>query len=378
MLLSTKLKKDSSCILKTNLRYKKITVKVGSNVLTKSDGTLNDANIAHLVDQMARLHNEGVEIVLVSSGAVAAGRGEIGNGRKLDTVSARQLWSAVGQVKMINKWAENFSRYGIVCAQVLTTKENFGDRVHYLNMKNCISTLIESNVIPIVNENDTISVTELMFTDNDELSGLIASMEGSEALIILSNIDGIYDGSPDLPESKVIREVTTKSKPLNEAISTSKSSFGRGGMLTKYSIAKKVARGGINVHIANGMKANTLQKIMDTSADFVHTTFLSAKKKSSNVKKWISYSESFAKGELIVNEGASKALLSVQASSLLPIGVVAIEGVFEKGDLVRIKDEAGQLIGIGKAEYNSEKAEKFKGNKNKKAIIHYDYLYIME
>jgi len=365
-------------ILKTKLRYKKITVKVGSNVLTKSDGTLSDANISHLVDQMARLRQEGVEIVLVSSGAVAAGRGEIGNGRKLDTVSARQLWSAVGQVKMINKWAEAFSKYGIVCAQVLTTKENFSDRVHYLNMKNCISTLIENKVIPIVNENDTISVTELMFTDNDELSGLIASMEGSEALIILSNIDGIYDGSPELPESKVIREITMKSKPLNEAISTSKSSFGRGGMLTKYHIAKKVAKGGINVHIANGMKENTLLKIMDVSEEFVHTVFLSAKKKSSNVKKWISYSESFAKGELVVNEGARVALLSSQATSLLPVGVISIEGTFEKGDLVRIKDESGQLIGIGKTEYNSEKAGKFMGNKNKKAVVHYDYLYIME
>jgi glutamate 5-kinase len=365
-------------ILKTNLRYNKITVKVGSNVLTKSDGTLNNANILHLVDQIAFLHQEGVEVVLVSSGAVAAGRGEIGNGRKLDTVSARQLWSAVGQVKMINSYAEAFRKYGISCAQVLTTKENFGDRVHYLNMKNCISTLIENKVIPIVNENDTISVTELMFTDNDELSGLIASMEDSEALIILSNIDGIYDGLPELPGSKVIREITSKSKPLNEAISTNKSSFGRGGMLTKYHIAKKVAKGGINVPIANGMKENTLLKIMNSSEDFVHTTFLAEDKKSSNVKKWISYSESFAKGELVINKGASDALLSSQATSLLPVGVVSIEGTFEKGDLVKIKNQCGKLIGIGKSEYNSEKAEKYKGNKNTKAIVHYDYLYLME
>jgi glutamate 5-kinase len=364
--------------LKTQTIYKKITVKVGSNVLTKSDGTLNSANINHIVDQIAFLHQHGVEVVLVSSGAVAAGRGEIGNGRKLDTVSARQLWSAVGQVKMINKWAEAFNKYGIVCAQVLTTKENFSDRVHYLNMKNCISTLIENKVIPIVNENDTISVTELMFTDNDELSGLIASMEDSEALIILSNIDGIYDGSPDLPESKVIREITSKSKPLNEAISTSKSSFGRGGMLTKYHIAKKVAKGGINVHIANGMKENTLLRILDPSKEIVHTTFLSDQKKSSNVKKWISYSESFAKGEVLVNRGASSVLLSSRATSLLPIGIIDIRGTFEKGDLVKIVDEDGRLIGIGKSEYNSEKAEKYIGNKNKKALVHYDYLYIME
>jgi glutamate 5-kinase len=364
--------------LKTNLRYKRITVKVGSNVLTKPDGTLDDVSITNLVDQMAFLRQKGVEIVLVSSGAVAAGRGEIGNGKKLDTVSARQLWSAVGQVILINKYAEAFKKYEMKCAQVLTTKENFSDRQHYLNMKNCISTLIENKVIPIVNENDTISVTELMFTDNDELSGLIASMEDSEALIILSNIDGIYDGSPELPESKVIREITSKSRPLNEAISTTKSNFGRGGMLTKYHIAKKVAKGGINVHIANGLKENTLLAIMNTAEEIVHTTFLSEKKKSSNVKKWISYSESFAKGELVVNEGARNALLSSQATSLLPIGVVSVGGVFEKGDLVIIKDETGHLIGIGKSEYNAEKADRHKGNKNKKAVVHYDYLYLME
>jgi len=364
--------------VRTHLRYKKITVKVGSNVLTKDDGTLNDVNISHLADQIAYLNQKGVEIVLVSSGAVAAGRGEIGNGKKLDTVSARQLWSAVGQVILINRYAEAFRKYGMSCAQVLTTKENFSDRLHYLNMKNCISTLIDNKVIPIVNENDTISVTELMFTDNDELSGLIASMEGSEALIILSNIDGIYDGSPDLKESKVIREITSKSKPLTEVVSTRKSSFGRGGMLTKYNIAKKVAKGGINVHIANGLKQNTLLRVMNREDDIVHTTFISENKKSSNVKKWISYSESFAKGELVVNEGAKKALLSSQASSLLPIGVVTIGGDFEKGDLVKIKDENGQLIGIGKSEYSSENAQKYKGNKNKKAIVHYDYLYIME
>ncbi|HLN74303.1 MAG TPA: glutamate 5-kinase [Prolixibacteraceae bacterium] len=364
--------------MKSHLRYKKITVKVGSNVLTKPDGTLNDETIAHLVDQIAWLHQKGVEIVLVSSGAVAAGRGEIGNGKRLDTVASRQLYSAVGQVILINKYADAFRKYKMSCAQVLTTKENFSDRVHYLNMKNCISTLIENKVIPIVNENDTISVTELMFTDNDELSGLIASMEGSEALIILSNIDGIYDGSPELPESKVIREITSKSKSLNDAISTTKSNFGRGGMLTKYHIAKKVSKGGINVHIANGKKENTLLRIMNMEEDIEHTTFISDNRKSSNVKKWISYSESFAKGELIINEGAREALLSSKASSLLPVGVESVEGTFEKGDLVKIKDKKGHLIGIGKTEYGAEIALKNIGNKGNKPIVHYDYLYVME
>lgn len=358
-------------------RYKKITVKVGSNVLTKADGNLNEENISHLVDQIAVLHKASVEVVLVSSGAVAAGRGLVSPQKKLDTVSSRQLWSAVGQVKLINRYAELFQKYGIASAQVLTTKENFSSRTHYLNMKNCISTLNENRVIPIVNENDTISVTELMFTDNDELSGLIATMVNSEALIILSNIDGIYDGSPDLPESKVIQEITSETKLASNIISTKKSNFGRGGMVTKFNIARKVAQGGIAVHIANGMKKNTLVDLMDISKTVVNTCFVAEDKKSSNVKKWISYSESFAKGEVIINEGAESALLSNKATSLLLIGVIEIHGTFKKGDIIRIRNEKEELIAIGKSQYSSEKAGKEIGNKNKKALIHYDYLYLL-
>ena len=359
-------------------RYKKITVKVGSNVLTKSDGTLNDKHMAHLADQIATLHKAGIEVVLVSSGAVAAGRSSVEPHKKLDTVSSRQLWSAVGQVKLINRYAEYFQKYNIACAQVLTTKENFSSRVHYLNMKNCFLTLNENGVLPIVNENDTISVTELMFTDNDELSGLIASLVNSEALIILSNIDGIYDGSPDLPGSKVITEIAPDTKLETNIISTRKSNFGRGGMVTKYNIASKVARGGITVHIANGMKKNILLELMDTSKTVVNTRFIAESKKDSDVKKWIAYSESFAKGEVKINEGAAKALFSDKATSLLLIGVIEITGIFKKGDIIRIKNEKNELIGIGKSQYSSEKAIKELGHKNQQALVHYDYLYLID
>ena len=359
-------------------RYKKITVKVGSNVLTKSDGTLNDKHMAHLADQIATLHKAGIEVVLVSSGAVAAGRSSVEPHKKLDTVSSRQLWSAVGQVKLINRYAEYFQKYNIACAQVLTTKENFSSRVHYLNMKNCFLTLNENGVLPIVNENDTISVTELMFTDNDELSGLIASLVNSEALIILSNIDGIYDGSPDLPGSKVITEIAPDTKLETNIISTRKSNFGRGGMVTKYNIASKVARGGITVHIANGMKKNILLELMDTSKTVVNTRFIPESKKASDVKKWIAYSESFAKGEVKINEGAAKALFSDKATSLLLIGVIEITGIFKKGDIIRIKNEKNELIGIGKSQYSSEKAIKELGHKNQQALVHYDYLYLID
>ena len=201
-----------------NFRYKKITVKIGSNVLAKADGTLNVSRIAHLVDQVAFLHKNGIEVVLVSSGAVAAGRAVLQPEKKSDAVSQRQLWAALGQVKLISRYSDFFGEHNQVCAQVLTTKENFSSRGHYLNMKNCISTLLENRVIPIVNENDTISVTELMFTDNDELSGLIASMVNSDALILLSNVDGVYNAHPNDVNAQLIEKIELNEKEPENAI----------------------------------------------------------------------------------------------------------------------------------------------------------------
>ena len=211
-------------------KYRRIVIKAGSNVLTRDDGRPDTTRISSLVDQIARLHRAGIEVILVSSGAVASGRSvlEQRTGR-IDTVSARQLFSAVGQVKLLNRYYDLFNEYGIVCGQVLTTKESLSTRRQYLNQRNCMEVMLANGVIPIVNENDTISVTELMFTDNDELSGLVAAMMQAEALIILSNIDGIYDGSPSDPSSQVIRRVKP-SEDLSRYIDPARSSRGRGGM----------------------------------------------------------------------------------------------------------------------------------------------------
>jgi glutamate 5-kinase len=242
-------------------RFKRITVKVGSNVLTRKDGTLDLTRMSSLVDQIAGLHKDGVEIILVSSGAVASGKSEITARNKLDNVSARQLYSAVGQAKLINRYYDFFSEHGIACGQVLTTKESLSTRRHYLNQKNCIGVMLENRVIPVMNENDTISVTELMFTDNDELSGLIAAMMDTEALVILSNVDGVYNGLPGESGAEIIRTVDADSN-LSSYIRASKSTFGRGGMLTKYRIAKKVANEGIEVIIANGKRENILSQLL--------------------------------------------------------------------------------------------------------------------
>jgi len=357
------------------LRFKKIAVKIGSNVLTRADGTLDITRMSALVDQIAQLHKKGVEIVLISSGAVASGRSVLGINKKMDVVDQRQLYSAVGQAKLINHYYDLFREHGITVGQVLTTKENFGSRRHYLNQRNCMRVMFENNVIPIVNENDTVSVTELMFTDNDELSGLIASMMDMQALIILSNIDGIFNGSPANPESVVIRQID-KGQDISDFIQSSKSTFGRGGMLTKTSIARKIADEGIDVYIANGKRDSILLQLLDKKQDVVCTRFVASTDDVSSVKKWIAHSEGFAKGEIHVNENAAIALTGEKAVSLLPVGATQIVGDFEKDDIVKIVDQNGQSLGVGKVQYDSDKARDLLGKKNQKPLVHCDYLYL--
>lgn len=356
-------------------QFQRIAVKVGSNVLTRKDGTLDITRMSALVDQIAILYKSGVEIVLISSGAMASGRSELKLSRKLDSVEQRQLFSAVGQAKLINRYYELFREHGITVGQVLTTKESFSTRRHYLNQRNCMRVMLDNGVIPIVNENDTISVTELMFTDNDELSGMIASMMDMEALIILSNIDGVYDGIPGRAGVSVIREVLP-GKDLSDYISTEKSSFGRGGMLTKTSIARKVADEGIAVIIANGKKDNILVKLLQDFDETICTLFVPAADNVSSVKKWIAHSEGFAKGELHLNESAVKVLKGKKAVSILPIGVTRVEGDFEKDDIVRIVDMYGRRIGVGKIAVDSAEARLLCGLHGQHYLVHYDYLYL--
>jgi glutamate 5-kinase len=258
---------------------------------------------------------------------------------------------------------------------VLVTKEDFRDRHHFLNIRTCLQTLLQHNIVPVINENDVVSVTELMFTDNDELASLITSMMDADEMILLSNVDGIYNGNPNDPASKVIPVIAVNSANAGKFITTKKSDFGRGGMVTKYGMAKKVAKSGIPVHLANGTKENVLIKIEAGDENFVHTCF-TAGKKTSSIKKWLAYSEISSKGEIFINEGATKGLLSDKATSLLLIGVVKVAGSFQKGDIVKIINHEGLVIGFGKSQYNAETAQKKIGEKHNKPIIHYDYLYL--
>lgn len=358
-----------------NERYRRIAVKIGSNVLTRHDGTLDITRMSAIVDQVAELHHRGISVIMISSGAVASGRSELRENKKLDAVSARQLYSAVGQAKLINRYYELFREHGIACGQVLTTKENFSTRRHYLNQKHCMEVMLANDVIPIVNENDTVSVTELMFTDNDELSGLIASMMDMQALVILSNIDGVYDGDPSSPESSVITDITSEDD-ASSFIREGKSTFGRGGMATKYRIACKVAGEGIAVIIANGKRDNILQSVLDMQRSVPYTLFHPADEPTSGVKKWIAHSEGFAKGEVHINAGAAEALLSARGASLLPIGVTDITGDFEKDDIVKVIAPDGEMIALGRIGYDADDARAVIGDRGARPIIHSDYLYI--
>ncbi len=355
-------------------QYKTIVVKVGTNVLTGEQGLLDHDHIKHLTDQLATLKKQNIKIILVSSGAVGAGKAVLPPAtNELNKVVRRQVLSSVGQIQLMNLYTSNFSEHQIFCAQLLVTKEDFRDRIHYLNMKNCFLSLQREEIIPIVNENDVVSVSELMFTDNDELAGLIASMVNADALIILTNVDGIYDGHPEAATSQLITEIQPNDPGILAAISPTKSKFGRGGMLTKYRIASKAASVGIATVIANGKRQNILVDILNN--DFVGTSFL-PEQNVSNLKKWIAYNEP-TNTVVIINEGAKQALCSSEkVSSLLPVGIVAINGNFKKGDLIKIADQNNQQIGLGIAQYNSEKATKFIGVQDKKPLIHYDYLFI--
>lgn len=351
-----------------------ITIKVGSNVLTKEDGSLDKARMAQLVSQISNEREAGNQVILISSGAVAAGRSIVAEPRQNDTVSKRQLWSAIGQAHLINIYSGLFDIYGLKCAQLLVTKDDFRDRKHYLNLTNCLEALLEDGIVPIVNENDAISVTELMFTDNDELSAMVAGMTDSSKLLILSNVDGIFDGNPADEGSELIRTVSLEDTGIEDSIQTTKSNFGRGGMVTKYNTARKMASQGTEVVIANGAVDNIINTVL-SDEEATCTRFV-ASKKQSPVKKWIAQSDGFEKGVLVVDKRAEDALLSSRAVSLLPVGVVRISGDFEKNDIVKIESECGERIGLGRTSFSSEDLIEVIGKKGEHSVVHYDYLFL--
>lgn len=355
-----------------------LVIKIGTNVLSLEDGSLDLKTIAGLVDQIATLKSKGHQVILVSSGAVGAGRQKVSSlGKSLNKVEKKQLWAAVGQPILLQLYQQFFDPYQMHVAQILATKEDFRDRQHYLHMRRCFEVLLGEDIIPIVNENDVIAIDELMFTDNDELASLVASMLSADRLCILTDVVGLFDGDPSSPESMIIRRVLPDDPPHRVFGSGQKSSFGRGGMATKYRMSRRLASTGIDVYLLPGKQTNVLIDIMN-GLD-IGTLFMGKEQVTSSIKKWIAYQDKSTSGTVVINKGAVEVLLRKgKAASLLPIGVQKIVAPFEKNDLIQVWNEDQKLIALGKAQYSSATLSKYLGERGHRPLIHYDFLVTAE
>lgn len=352
----------------------RVVVKIGTKVINNDKGVLDKQRIANIVEQVIALKKQGYDIALVSSGAMGAGKMLLNTSERLKGVSEKQLYSAIGQAHLIEQYAKLFRKAHLLCAQVLATKEDFRDSVHFFNMRNCLEVLLNDKVIPIINENDVVAVGELTFTDNDELAGLVASMLNADKLIILSTVDGLLDNTDTIPSVVNVIEYEDQDK-FKLLVSPDKSEAGRGGMTTKFEIAKRLANQGIEVIIANGTTKNTIVDAIE-GVDNVGTRFI-AGKRLTNAKRRIAHSDGLVRGKAFVNHGAVERIIQKEgANSLLLVGVTEIEGSFEKGSLIEIFNENAIKIGYGMSQYESNEAQQNIGKKNLKPLIHYDYMFI--
>lgn len=354
----------------------KIVVKIGTQSILSEQGEPIISVISSVVEQIVKLQKNGYQIVLVSSGAVAFGRNvarqELGK-EYGSSLGEKQVLSSLGQHEIMHIYAQMFKKHNLLTSQLLLTKQDFQTRRHYLNIARLITeTLAHNNIIPIVNENDSVAVEELMFTDNDELAGLIAAQINANKLIILSTIEGVYTEHPHDPSAELI-SIIDPEKGWPD-VSNTKSTHGRGGMVSKLSTARKMSKLGIETHIACITQQNIIEKL--SMGEQVGTKILAYKKKS-NIKRWIAYSDQQKSGEIFINTCLNELLQeNKRVISILPVGIESYSGPFRKGDIVEIFDPNKQAVGIGIARYDSEQLEELIGQKNKPAFIHYDHLHI--
>lgn len=346
-------------------------IKLGSAVTRDEHGNLDQPALHALIGQCGDLMDRGERLVLVSSGAVAAGHGRLGELRERNPVVRRQLYAAVGQNELMQFYRTAFSSQSREVAQVLATRQDFSTRRHYLNMRECLLGALRAGIVPVVNENDVVAVTELMFTDNDQLAGLLAGMLGASRLLILTNVDGVYDGPPDEPGSRLIRRWDDETQL--PAGATQRSEFGRGGIRTKVRSAARLAELGTQVWIANGRRPDIIRQVVSGDA---HGTCFPASRRAKPSKRWVAGAPA-ATASIRVNEGAAQVLRSAdRLASLLPVGVEAIEGEFERGDIVKVVDRRDRAVGYGRAEYGAEAARRAMGRQRQRPLIHYDYLFV--
>jgi glutamate 5-kinase len=364
-----------------------VVIKVGTRVLTQPDGTLNYQRIDEIAEQVHTISHNGRRVVLVSSGAVGAGVSLLGLKSRPTDLARLQAVAAVGQTHLIQTYDRTFARHGRRAAQVLLTLEDVDDRVRYLNVRNTLLSILEFGAIPIVNENDTVSVDELKttFGDNDRLAAMVTNLIRAPLLVVLSDIAGLYDGDPSLPTSQLVSTVERIDEQVLAFVRDRRTGVSKGGMASKLEAARIVTAAGENMIIASGHERGVLTKIM--AGEELGTLFLAQGKVITPFKRWLGFSAQ-VRGRIHVDEGARKAVLE-KGRSLLAAGVVGTQGEFQQGDVVALCDSEGRVIARGLTNYSSADIERIKGIKSEKIaqvlgrrpyeeVIHRDNLAVVQ
>jgi glutamate 5-kinase len=363
-----------------------IVIKVGTNVLTRADGTLEPNQVHSLADQIFRLKQAGKKVALVSSGAIGAGMGRLGLKQRPTDLRHLQACAAVGQSFLMRAYEDSLARYGIPTAQILLTAGDFDNRTRYLNVRNTILTLFESNCLPIINENDTISVAEIRFGDNDTLAALVTNLIQAPLLVLLTVVDGLYSADPNTdPTASLVHTVKQINKDVLEKAGVTKSSLGSGGMKSKLKAARLATMAGESVIMANGSIPGVLDGIF--AGELIGTLFLAAEQNMTAWKRWLGWAAR-PQGKIILDAGALVALCS-KGKSLLPIGVARVSGTFHKGAVVSLCNLEGEEYGRGLSNYSATDIAKIAGKKSDKIIellgilpyeevIHRDNLVIID
>ncbi len=360
---------------KSSLPYKRIVAKFGTNLLTGGSDHLDQDIMSRLVAQVAQLHKQGLGLVIVSSGAIAAGRHKLGLTKKLRSIPDKQVLASVGQSRLMNVYEQLLGHYDIAVAQALLTKADLSNRAGYLNARNTLLALLELQVLCIVNENDVVAVDEIQeakFGDNDNLSAMVANLIDADLLMMLTDIAGLYDADPQChPDARLIPRVDRIDSEIERLAADTPSKMGTGGMATKIEAAKLATASGVAVVIADGRQPDVILRLAQGEA--VGTRFLPVSSKLESRKRWM-LSGLCVRGKLVVDSGAALALKR-QKRSLLAVGIQRIEGKCQRGDIVNIYDPQGVRIGCGISNYSSADIEVIKGAHSEQiaTLLGYDY-----
>ncbi|MEG1727096.1 MAG: glutamate 5-kinase [Acidaminococcaceae bacterium] len=367
-------------------KAKRIVIKVGSSTITHSTGKCNFSQIDRLAREIADLENQGKEIILVSSGAVAVGVDRMGLPEKPRTIPGKQAAAAVGQGVLMHTYEKIFADYGQTVAQVLLTRIDSVDRHRYTNCRNTFLALLEHRVIPIVNENDVVAIDELKIGDNDNLSATVAGIVDADLLIILSDVAGLYTANPQRdPNARLVSEVTDITPAIEASAGDAGSLVGTGGMATKIQAAKAATSSGIHLVIAAGEEKYAIERIL--KGEDLGTLFVSRENRLQFRKRWLAFGARIV-GQIVIDSGCAQAVQRAGSCSILPAGILAVSGEFEAGNTISVVAEAGQELARGLTNYSSEELQAIKGTKTSQIeelighkqfdeVIHRDNLVIL-